>query len=206
MVRPKYDPEKVNLRVCTKLLATLLQEVLLRKFSSIMGMIKKNLKFFHYRRRITHSFSGIILNRHRSMIESGEVDKDFSNIHFFLPAITFKSEEINQCLKNVSISAVDITQFQLNSQSGIKSDLSKLNFFGLEKKTMADAVVKCLKHMNDVSNSNIIRNATGQLSRKEVPVDWIVRTKYVFHHRILKSPVNFLFQRSIVNCLVQFDV
>ena len=80
-----------------------------------MGIIKKNLKFFHYRRRIPHSFSGIIFNRHRSMIEIGEVDKDLLNIHFFLPAITFKSEEINQCLKNVSISAVDITQFQLNS-------------------------------------------------------------------------------------------
>ena len=40
---------------------------------------------------------------------------------------------------------------------------------------MTDAVVKCLNYMNDISNSNIVRNADGLLSRREVevPVDWI---------------------------------
>ena len=39
---------------------------------------------------------------------------------------------------------------------------------------MSDAVVKYLKHMNDISSSNIVRKA-GVLPRKEVdvPVDWI---------------------------------
>ena len=44
---------------------------------------------------------------------------------------------------------------------------------------MTDAVVKCLNYMNDISNSNIVRNADGLLSRREVevPVDWIGDTK-----------------------------
>ena len=74
-----------------------------------------------------------MINRHRTMIESGEVEGDFSNIYFFLPAITERSEDINQYLNNVSISTIDITQSQLNDWSGTKSDISKLDLFGLEK-------------------------------------------------------------------------
>ena len=113
------------------------------------------------------------------MIESGEVKGDFSNIYFFLPVITNRSKEINQYLNNVSISPIDITQSQLNDWARTKFDPSKLNLFGLEINTMTDAVVKCLKHMNDVSNSNIIRNADDFLSRKEVevPVDCIGEIK-----------------------------
>ena len=67
-----------------------------------------------YRRRIPSSFSGTTLNRHKSRIESGEVEGDFSNAYFFLPATTDSSEEINQYLNNVSLAPVDITQSQLN--------------------------------------------------------------------------------------------
>ena len=40
---------------------------------------------------------------------------------------------------------------------------------------MSNAVIKCLKYMNDISKSNLTRNADGVLSRREVdiPVDWI---------------------------------
>ena len=46
------------------------------------------------------------------MIESGEVDGDFSNIYFFLPPIIDRSEEMYQYLNNVSISPIDISQEQ----------------------------------------------------------------------------------------------
>ena len=47
------------------------------------------------------------------MIESGEVEGEFSNIFFFLPSITDRSEEIDKYLNNVLISPIDITQQQL---------------------------------------------------------------------------------------------
>ena len=102
------------------------------------------------------------------MIESGEVEGDFSNIYFFLPALI--SEEINQYLNNVSLSPVEITQSHLNNWADTTFDPTNLDLFGREKNTMIDAVVKCLKHLNDVSNSNIVRNADGLLARKEVEV------------------------------------
>ena len=134
---------------------------------------KSKILYSTYERRTPSSFSGTAFNRHESMIESGEVQGDFSNIYFFLPAITNRSEDINHYLNNVSISPIDITQSQLNDRAGTKFDPSKLDMFGLQK------VVKCLKHMNDVPNSNILRNADGLLSRTEVevPVDWIGENK-----------------------------
>lgn len=42
------------------------------------------------------------------MIEGGELEGDFSKLYFFLLSVTDRSEEINQYLKNVSISPVDI--------------------------------------------------------------------------------------------------
>ena len=44
---------------------------------------------------------------------------------------------------------------------------------------MSDVVVKYLKHINDISNSNIVRNSDGVLCRREVdvPVDWITQSK-----------------------------
>ena len=95
------------------------------------------------------------------MIESGEVEGGISNIYFFLPAITDRSEEINQYLKNVSITPIDINQNQRDTWSGTNFDPSKLDLFGLVKNTMPDAAVKCLKHISDISNSSTIRNADG---------------------------------------------
>ena len=82
-------------------------------------------------------------------------------------------------MKNVSISSIDISQKQLNTWCGTKFDPSKLDLFDIECNTMSDAVVKCLKHINDISNSNIVRNRNGVLSRREddVPVDWIGQNK-----------------------------
>ena len=40
---------------------------------------------------------------------------------------------------------------------------------------MCGAVIKCLRHINNISNSNLVRNADAFLNQKEfeVPVDWI---------------------------------
>ena len=48
---------------------------------------KSKILYWTYRRRMPSSFSGTSFNRHKSMIESEEVEGDFSNIYFFLPAI-----------------------------------------------------------------------------------------------------------------------
>ena len=84
---------------------------------------EKSKKFYlHYRRRIPNYFSRTIFNRHRAMIESGKIEGNLSNIYFYLPSITNRSEDFNQYLNNVSISSIEITQSQLSNWDGTKFD------------------------------------------------------------------------------------
>ena len=186
----------MNLKGGTKLLGTLVvrgcpEEVF---FSYGYDRKKSKVLYSHNRKRIPNSFTGTIFNRHRNMIESGEVEGDFSNIYFFLPAITNRPEEINQYLGNVSKSSVGITQSQLNDWARTKFDLSKLDLFGLEKNTMTHAVVKCLKHiMCQIVKSHIMPMVCSLERRLRCLWTGLVRIKNMFHHRNLKSPINFLF-------------
>lgn len=53
------------------------------------------------------------------MIESVEVDAEFSSIYFFLPSITDRNKDITKYLKNVSVSPTDTTQQQFNKRDGL---------------------------------------------------------------------------------------
>ena len=83
--------------------------------------------YSQYRRRIPNSFSRTILSHHSAMIETGEIHSEFSNINFFLPSITDRIEDVNQCFKNVSISPIDITQKQFDDSAGCEFNHAKLD-------------------------------------------------------------------------------
>ena len=177
MVRPQYNPETGKFKGLYETAGFLVVRGSPEEVFFNYGYDKEKSKtlFSHYRRKIPNSFSGTIFNGHRTMIESGEVESEMSNIFFFLHSITDRSEEINKYLNNVPVCPVDITQQQLNGWAKTSFDPSKLDTYGLEENMMTNAVIKCLKHMNDISSSNIIRNADGWLSRREVdaPVAWV---------------------------------
>ena len=63
----------------------------------------------------------------------------------------------------------------LNTWAETDFNPPELDWFGMNKTIMSNAVIKYLKYMNDISKSNLTRNADGVLSRREVdtPVDWI---------------------------------
>ena len=73
--------------------------------------------YSHYKRRIQNSFSGIIFNRHKSVLESGKLESEMSYPYFFIPSVTDRSGEINQYMKNVFLTPVDIKQEQFNTWS-----------------------------------------------------------------------------------------
>ena len=64
--------------------------------------------YSHSKRRIPNSFSGTIFNRHRSMLESGELESDMSHLYFFISAVTDCCETVNQYMNNVSLTPIDI--------------------------------------------------------------------------------------------------
>lgn len=90
----------------------------------IISTSDNNESFFHYgykrekskllysaqRRHISNFSSGILFNKHKSVIANGELEEDFSNLFFFLLSVMGRSQDVNKYLNNVSTRAVDITQ------------------------------------------------------------------------------------------------
>lgn len=58
-------------------------------------------------------------------------------------------------------------------------DLSKLDINCDEKKVMTEAVLKMFKKITDISNSSLVKNDDGLLSKKpaEMAVEWIGKSK-----------------------------
>ena len=121
-----------------------------------------------------------MFNKHRMAAESGELESDRSCLFLFCPSVTDRSEEINQYLKNESMTPIDIELKKLNeSADNGQFDPSHLDFSSVKKEVSIAAVVKCLKHICQVSNSNMVSNADGLFSSRavETPVDWIGESK-----------------------------
>ena len=141
---------------------------------------KSKVLYSTFRKKIPNSFSGTMFNRHKILAESGEIDKEMSEMFFYLPYITDRSEEINQYSENVSISHFDINQQQLDIWAG-NTPLrpEKLDFAELKSEKMKAAVVKALERITGVSNSNLVKNADRLLCRKKstAEVKWVADVK-----------------------------
>ena len=55
-----------------------------------------------------------MFKRYRVAVESGELESDRSSLFFFCISVTDRSEEINQHLKNVSITPIYVELKKLN--------------------------------------------------------------------------------------------
>ena len=75
-----------------------------------------------------------MFNRHRVAVESGELESDRSWLFFFCPSVTDRSVEIDQYLKNVSITSIDLELKTLNEWAGNgQFDPSHLDFLSVKK-------------------------------------------------------------------------
>ena len=136
---------------------------------------KSKILYSTFRKKIPGSFSGTMFNRHKQLVESGEVDFEMFQLFFYLSSITDRSEEINQYLKTVSISPFDVTQKQLDIWAGSTFMSKKLEMSDLETSKIKQAVIKALEHIAGVSNTILVRNADGLLCRKSSAseVKWV---------------------------------
>ena len=104
-------------------------------------------------------------------------------------SVTNRNEEINQHLKNVSITPVYVELKKLNEWAGNgQFDPSHLVFLSVKKEVSTAAVVKGLEHICPAPNSNLVRNADGLLSSRaaENSVDWIDESKVRIPHQKFK--------------------
>ena len=80
---------------------------------------------------------------------------------------------------SVNLSPIDINENSFETENNISFDPSKLDIYCPEKQVMSEAVVKMLKKITDLSNSNLLRNANSLLSKilPDVNVEWVGKMK-----------------------------
>ena len=93
------------------------------------GFCKENSKtlYSHHKRRIPSSFSGTFFNRHKVQFESGGLQTTFSEVYYFLPSTTDRSEEINKHLGCVNLSPIDILENTFETENNVAFAPSKLD-------------------------------------------------------------------------------
>ena len=117
------------------------------------GYIKKN-SF----RVIPNRCSTAVFNRHRIQYEAEALlDTDFSKLLFFLPSNAYR------CMNSVNLKPYDID----SREFGKYFEQSILDFENSgRKKKIRESVLKVLKNMVDLSNSNFHKSANGLLTAK----------------------------------------
>ena len=145
------------------------------------GYCKENSKVLnpYCKNKIPSSFSRTFFNGQKLQFEPVTLQTTYSNLYYFLPFTTERSEKINRYLGSVNFSTIDIPEATFEAKENISFDTSKLGFSCQEKEIMNDAVVKMLNKIIVMSNANLAKNADSLLSKKnvEVNVEWIGKSK-----------------------------
>ena len=125
------------------------------------------------------SFSGTFFNRNKLQFESGGLQTPYSNVYYFLPLTTDRSEETNSYLGSVNLSPMNIPENKFETENDVSFDPSKLDVHCQKKEIMSRAVVKMLKKISDLSNATLIKNANGLFFKKmnNSEVEWVGKTK-----------------------------
>ena len=96
---------------------------------------KSKLLYSFYKRRIPNAFGGTMFSKHCIVFQSRELNTDSSNVYFFLPSITDRSEEVNQYMKCVNIHPIDIDEKDFGSRPDFNQPLDiDVKWIGRTKK------------------------------------------------------------------------
>ena len=116
---------------------------------------KENSKVLYSTHKIKNpnSFSATIFNRDRIQYEVGALsDTDYSKIFFFLPSTTDRVETINRYINSVNLMPIDIDPIEF----GKDFDSSTLDFKNVDRVKNRESVLKVLRKIVDMSNSNFV--------------------------------------------------
>ena len=114
----------------------------------------------------------MLFNHHIKLIESSD-NLEMSQLFFFLPSITDRKENLNQYLKSVNITSVNVKKKQLDTLCGETFNPSKLDS---KSPKMRSAVISALKESAFISNSNLKRNADTLMCTENISdesVEWL---------------------------------
>lgn len=119
-----------------------------------------------------------------------------------MQSTTDRSKKINSHLGFVNVSPTDILEKRFETENNISFDPLKLDVNCPQKEIMSKAVIKILKKISDLSNTNLIKNADVLLSKKKsiLKLNGLVRRYKGFQKINITFLIEFFFQCSVKVC------
>ena len=80
---------------------------------------------------------------------------------------------------SVNLLPIDISEDSFEVEGSIQFDPSKLDYENPEKEKMSEAVVKMLRKVKELSNTNLVKNADRILAKMSVDdnIEWVGKEK-----------------------------
>ena len=99
---------------------------------------------------------------------------DSSKLFLFLPSATDRKEKISKFFNNVHLHLVDcayedFSNYSLKTKTFYSQHLDSR--FPEEREAAKEIVLSYFKHIAEISNSNLIRNANSFIAKNEVKID-----------------------------------
>ena len=99
---------------------------------------------------------------------------DSSKLFLFLPSATDHKEKINKFFNNVYLHLIDcayedFSNYSLKTKTFYPQHLDSR--FPEEREAAKEIVLSYFKHIAEISNSNLIRNANSFIAKNEVKID-----------------------------------
>ena len=127
-----------------------------------------------YKHPLPNIFQGTAFKKHAKMLIKEKSTADFSKLLFFLPSPTDRKENINKFFGKVHFHPIDCSYEDFRNYAFKNSAFSMQHLdsrFLEERETAGEIVSNYLKHVAEISNSNLIRNKNSLMAKGEVKID-----------------------------------
>ena len=127
-------------------------------------------------------FQDTASKKHAKMLIKEKQTQEISKLSFFLPSTTDRKEKINKFFGNVNLHPIDcpyddFVNYSTKNHSLLLHHLDSRNT--TEWEAARDIVRNFLKHVAEMSNSNLIRNANSLMAKNEAKIDTKVEFGWV---------------------------
>ena len=128
-----------------------------------------------FKHPLPNIFQGTAFKKHAKMLIEEKQTQETSKL-FFLLSTTDSKEKINEFFGNVNLHPIecpydDFVNYSTKDHSFLPYHLESRNT--TERKVAREMVQNFLKHVAEMSNSNLIRNANSLMTKKWVEFSWV---------------------------------
>ena len=143
---------------------------------------RSQIMYSSFKHPIPNIFQDTAFKKHTQILIKEKAIADSSKLFFFLPSITDCKKKINKFFNNVHLHSIDcayegLSNYSLKNKTFYPQHLDPR--FPEEWEAAKEIVLSDFRHIAEISNSNLIRNANSLIAKNEIKIDPEVELNWI---------------------------